>query len=114
MESNASIFQHLLVFDWHVFVIITLFAILMYIVFTKPTKEGKSLLAQLFTSNEDLDSTLEVFLKIFTVLGVFVIVFAMVVAFHDDIKDKAGMVIISAIGMISLAMRDMFPNGAKK
>ena len=114
MQPNTSTFQHLLIFDWHVFVIIALFAILMYLVFTKPTREGKSLLAQLFTSNEDLDSTLEVMLKIFTVLGVFVIVFAMVVAFHDDIKDKAGMVIISAIGMISLAMRDMFPNGAKK
>ena len=79
--------------------------------FTRKRGEGDTLLSKLFTTNADLDTTLLVILKGFTVLGVFVIVFAMVMAFHDDIKDKAGMVIISAIGMISLAMRDMFPNG---
>ena len=100
--------------DWHVYIMIALMAVLMYLVFTRPQGDDKSLLAQVFKSNADLDSTLEVLLKGLTVFGVFVIVFSMVVAFHDDIKDKAGMVIISAIGMISLAMRDMFPNGNKE
>ena len=100
--------------DWHVYIILALMFAVMYLAFTRPRADGKSWLSQLFTTNDELDSTLNVILKGFTVLGVFVIVFAMVVAFHDDIKDKAGMVIISAIGMISLAMRDMFPNGTKK
>ncbi len=107
MESILKTF----ISDWHVYIILTLMAALMYLVFTRPRADDKSLISQLFTTNADLDTTLLVILKGLTVLGVFVIVFAMVVAFHDDIKDKAGMVIISAIGMISLAMRDMFPNG---
>ena len=31
--------------------------------------------------------------------------------FHDDIADKAGMALMASIGMISLAMRDMFLSG---
>ena len=102
------------VLDWHVYIIMALMALVMYLVIARPRADDKSLISQLFTTNADLDSTLDKLLKIFTVLGVFVIVFAMVIAFHDDLKDKAGMVLISAVGMISLAMRDMFPSGGKQ
>ena len=69
------------------------------------------LLSKLFQTNEDLDSTLDMILKMLTVVGAFALVIGMLIAFHDDIADKAGMALMSAIGMISLAMRDMFPSG---
>ena len=72
--------------DWHVYIILVLMAVLMYLVIARPRADDKSLISQLFTTNADLDSTLDKLLKIFTVLGVFVIVFAMVIAFHDDFK----------------------------
>ena len=100
--------------DWHVYIIITLMGAVMYLVFTRPQAGDKSLISQLFHTNEDLDTTLALLLKAFTVFGVFVIVFTMVIVFHDDVKDKAGMILISAISMITLAMRDMFPSGGKQ
>ena len=75
-----------------------------------------SVFSKLFQTNDDLDTTLNVCLRIFTVFGLFVLVVVMVVLFHDDIKEDAGMIVISAIGMISLAIQSMFPvsnNGRK-
>ena len=98
--------------DWQVYVVEAVIWVLsLFLAWRK--REGDSLLSRLFTTNEDLDSTLSVILRMLTVIGVFALVIVMIIYFHDDIKDDAGMITISAIGMISLAIRDMFP-GSKE
>ena len=97
--------------DWHIYIILAVIWVLS-LMLVRRKRDGDSAFMRLFQSNEDLDTTLDKVLKIFTVAGIFGLVVAMIIAFHDDIADKAGMALISAIGMISLAMRDMFPGRA--
>ena len=95
--------------DWHIYLIIA--AVWLMSLFLVRRNNPNGLLSKMFQTNEDLDSTLEMVLKMLTTIGAFALVIAMLIAFHDDIADKAGMALMSAIGMISLAMRDMFPSG---
>ena len=95
--------------DWHIYIIIAAIWLMSLFLVRKAKPDG--MFSKLFQTNEDLDSTLDMVLKMLTVVGAFALVIGMLIAFHDDIADKAGMALMSAIGMISLAMRDMFPSG---
>ena len=63
-------------------------------------------LSKLFSSNRDLDTTL-------SIVGIFAIVFTMALCFHDDVSDKAGMILISALATMREITRSLFPSGAK-
>ena len=67
---------------------------------------GESFLSKLFSSNRDLDTTL-------SIVGIFAIVFTMALCFHDDVSDKAGMILISALATMREITRSLFPSGAK-
>ena len=109
MEGTENSVLEALMQNWHVFVIAIMFALMVTMLFKKKNGEN-SLLARVFQTNQDLDSTLEVLLKIITVLCVFATIFVMCLAFHDEIQEP-GTVLASAFAMATIAIRDMFGGG---
>ena len=81
---------------------------------TRKRGEGETLLAKLFTSNKDLDSTLQIILKggvVFAVLTIVVVFFSM---FHDDLDpNHVGMLAMHVIGMAGTAIAGTVGNGNK-
>ena len=69
------------------------------------SSSGESILAKLFQSNEDLDTTLGILLRgavVFAVLAIVVVFFSM---FHDDLdKSDVGMLAMHVIGMATNAI----------
>ena len=82
--------------------------------FTRRRGEGETLLAKLFQSNKDLDSTLRIILKgavVFAVLTIVVVFFSM---FHDDLDEgDVGMLAMHVIGMAGTAIAGIVGSGDK-
>ena len=99
--------------DWHVYFILVILWVLTVVVCRRKTTG--EFLSKLFSTNDDLDSTLDQILKMATVVGVFLFAFAMVFAFHDEIADNAALALLlsNVVTMITIMIRDMFPSGAK-
>lgn len=91
----------------HGIIAITWFlTIILTVVFARRRKpNGESLLAKLFTSNKDLDTTLGILLRgavVFAVLAIVVVFFSM---FHDDLSENdVGMLAMHVIGMATNAI----------
>ena len=99
--------------DWHVYALLVVLWVLTIVVLRR--KGNGEFLSKLFSTNKDLDTTLDQILKMATVAGVFLFAFAMVFAFHDEIANNAALALLlsNVVTMITIMIRDMFPAGAK-
>ena len=91
----------------HGFIIITwILTIALTLVFARRRNpNSESLLTKLFTSNQELDTTLGILLRgavVFAVLAIVVVFFSM---FHDDLSENdVGMLAMHVIGMATNAI----------
>lgn len=92
MGTFMEMFQDI---NW---VIVFVFVILAFFVarLTAGKRQGEGLFSKVFQSNRDLDTSLGL-------IGMFGIIFVMLMAFHDDVKDQAGLVFLMAF----YALRDL-------
>ena len=98
---------------WLIVVLWVVSLVLVY-TFTRKHGKGESLLAKLFTSNQDLDSTLKLILSAVIVFSILIIVVVFFSMFHDDLdKSHVGMLGSQIIGMAGIAIASVTGNGNK-
>ena len=85
--------------------LVTLSWMITLIVILRKKSDKEGFLSKVFTSNEDLDTTLSILLRgavVFAVLAIVVIYFSM---FHDDLdKSDVGMLGMHVVGMATNAL----------
>ena len=92
--------------------ILWLVSLVLVYTFTRKQGEGESLLAKLFTSNTDLDSTLKLILRAMIVFSVLIIVVVFFSMFHDDLDaSHVGMLGSQIIGMAGVAIASVTGKG---